>query len=83
MRVYRLHIRPKGGLADPVRSFEYCLREQVLGVGWRVDPPAGAALTWQQYEALAIRKHGSDSRSQFTKGRHHGLRVRGDQPCKL
>ena len=59
MRVYRLHIRPKGGLADPVRSFAYCLREHVLGVGWQVEPPAGATLTWEQYEALAIQEHGS------------------------
>ena len=36
MSVFRLHIRPKGGLGNVRDSFAYCLREGVLGLGWQV-----------------------------------------------
>jgi len=58
MSVFRLHIRPKGGLANPSISFAYCLREGVLGVGWQVEPPAGTALAWEAYERLAADAYG-------------------------
>jgi hypothetical protein len=56
--VFRLHIRPSGGLGDPAVSFAYCLREGVLGLGWQVEPPSGAVLTWEIYERLAADAHG-------------------------
>src|SRR5947207_1117571 len=59
MRVFRLHIRPQGGLADHARSFAYCLREGVLGVGWQVNVPLGKVLTWEEYQTLAVKEHGS------------------------
>ncbi len=47
MSVFRIHIRPKGGEANPKKSFDYCLNEQVLGMGWPVgDKP----LLWKEYE---------------------------------
>src|SRR5437016_11372088 len=58
MSVFRLHIRPSGGLGDPAVSFAYCLREGVLGVGWQVEPAPGTPLTWEAYERLAADAHG-------------------------
>jgi hypothetical protein len=59
MQVFRLHIRPKGGFADHFFSFDYCLRENVLGLGWPLDSPPESAVTWEQYEKLATEKYGS------------------------
>jgi len=49
MRVYRLHIRPGSGQ----NSFAYCLKQQVLGVGWQVSVEPETKLTWEQYEEAA------------------------------
>ena len=54
VRVFRIHIRPE---ADPQKSFAYCLKEGVLGVGWRVGVPQGTRLSWEQYEALALAEY--------------------------
>lgn len=37
MYLFRLHIRPQGGTSDVKTTFEYCIRNKILGVGWRVD----------------------------------------------
>jgi hypothetical protein len=58
MRVFRLHIRPSGGLGNAAISFGYCLRESVLGMGWQVEPPSHEPLTWEAYEKLAEGAHG-------------------------
>jgi len=55
MRIYRLHIRPKGGLGDTSFSFKYCLQQHVLGVGWGVS---GSPSTWTSYEKSALKKYG-------------------------
>jgi|GEM_PF-2477087 hypothetical protein len=34
MYVFRIHIRPQGGSASVKESFEYCLKNKILGVGW-------------------------------------------------
>jgi hypothetical protein len=52
MNVFRLHIRPKGGLGNPKVSFDYCLRTQVLGMGWGVAPDTMIS-SWADYEAAA------------------------------
>ena len=64
MQIFRLHIRPKGGLADPAFSFAYCLREQILGLGWQIEPPPGTVVTWELYEQLALAKHTSSDLSR-------------------
>jgi hypothetical protein len=57
MAVYRIHIRPKGGLADPIFSFNYCLKEQVLGLGWQTGQNSG--ISWDEYEKNAIEIFGN------------------------
>lgn len=36
MHLFRLHVRPQGGTADVKTTFDYCIRNQILGVGWRL-----------------------------------------------
>jgi|SRR5450631_4487614 hypothetical protein len=33
--LFRIHIRPSGGSASMPVTFAYCLKEKILGVGWR------------------------------------------------
>jgi hypothetical protein len=58
MNVFRLHIRPKGGLADHERSVDYCLRAGVLGAGWPIETPSESLVTWDLYERLATKEYG-------------------------
>jgi hypothetical protein len=64
MQVFRLHIRPKGGLADHLFSFDYCRKNGVLGLGWPVESPPESDLTWEQYEDLATKKYGKKDLSR-------------------
>lgn len=66
MAIYRIHIRPKGGLATPQFSFAYCLDKQVLGVGWQTYSAATIS-TWEEYEATASQHHGDLSQVRFLK----------------
>jgi len=68
MNVYRLHIRPQGGLAKPDVSFAYCLRAKVLGVGWQTYS-AKPISCWADYEAEASRHHPDLSRVRYLKDR--------------
>jgi hypothetical protein len=73
--LFRIHIRPGGGLGDAAISFDYCLREKVLGVGWQVEFPSGNDRTWENYESLAVQEFGTSelSRVRFL---HHNLQPR-------
>lgn len=53
MTVFRIHTRPKGGLADPKLSFSYCLSAGVLGLGWQTKSQDSNA-TWEEYKNEAI-----------------------------
>jgi hypothetical protein len=66
MTVFRLHIRPGGGLANPEFSFAYCLHEQVLGVGWQTYSDKMIS-TWEEYEAEANQQHDDLSRVRYLK----------------
>jgi hypothetical protein len=57
MNIFRIHIRPDGGLSDSAFSFAYCLDEQVLGVGWQTYTEKVIS-NWQDYEAEAGAEHG-------------------------
>lgn len=48
MNLYRIHIRPKGGTADIPTTFKYCLRQNILGVGWRTDSNSNTT-NWDEY----------------------------------
>ncbi len=57
MSVFRIHIRPSGGVGDPRISFEYCLQHGVLGMGWGL-PEAEPALNWDEYYEAAVAHYG-------------------------
>lgn len=57
MSVYRIHIRPKGGLANAKVSFDYCLKENVLGLGWQITTDS-KNINWAEYELKATEIHG-------------------------
>jgi hypothetical protein len=56
MYVFRIHIRPKGSEADMHTTFDYCLRNGVLGVGWRTDSKRNTK-NWDEYNGEASRKY--------------------------
>jgi hypothetical protein len=66
MTVFRIHIRPGGGLADSDFSFHYCLDEKVLGVGWQTYSDK-AISTWDEYETEASQHHDDLSRVRYLK----------------
>lgn len=66
MTVFRLHIRPGGGLANSEFSFAYCLQEQVLGVGWQTYSDKVIS-TWEEYETEASQHHDDLSRVRYLK----------------
>jgi hypothetical protein len=61
MRVHRLHIKPGRGQVKPALAFAYCLKQQVLGVGWPVPTLSQAPLTWEAYEKRAVKMYGRAS----------------------
>lgn len=63
MTVYRIHIRPGGGLADPKVSFSYCLQEGVLGLGWQTETQNNNA-SWEEYETEAAEIYGNSELSR-------------------
>ena len=63
MSVYRIHIRPKGGVANPKVSFDYCLKENVLGLGWQTETQNNDA-SWEEYESEAAEIYGDGELSR-------------------
>lgn len=63
MTVFRIHIRPRGGLADHPLSFDYCLKEKILGVGWQIETQNNS-VTWKEYETEALKIYGSSKLSR-------------------
>jgi len=57
MHVFRIHIRPQGGLAVPELSFSYCLKTMLLGVGWQIPKEPDELIDWNTYEQRAVEKY--------------------------
>jgi hypothetical protein len=68
MNVFRIHIRPTGGLKDSKLPFDYCLKEGVLGLGWQTESQTNSA-SWESYEAEASEQYGTKgiSRVRYLK----------------
>jgi hypothetical protein len=60
MSLFRIHIRPKGGKADSELSFKYCLKNNLLGVGWQVWKEPNEILDWKTYAVRAEEEYGGD-----------------------
>ncbi|MEA2103231.1 MAG: hypothetical protein U9P79_01125 [Candidatus Cloacimonadota bacterium] len=48
MYLFRIHIRPGGGSASMEDTFEYCLKNGLLGVGWRTETNKNTT-DWDEY----------------------------------
>ena len=59
MYVYRIHIKPSGGRADRQTTFQYCLDNRLLGVGWRVNTLINTR-NWDEYYEEASRIYGDN-----------------------
>ena len=57
MYVFRIHIRPQGGLANPGLSVNYCLKNKLLGVGWQIPKKENELIDWNAYEQRAAAKY--------------------------
>ncbi len=56
MYVFRIHIRPQGGTASMEDCFDYCLKNGLLGVGWRIDSKK-SSISWEYYLKEAEQIH--------------------------
>lgn len=56
MYLFRIHIRPQGGSADMETTFNYCLKNNLLGVGWRT-PSNRHTKIWDEYFSEASNEH--------------------------
>lgn len=56
MYVFRIHIKPQGGTADMQETFAYCLRNEILGVGWRTNSQRNTK-NWDEYFNEASQIH--------------------------
>jgi hypothetical protein len=52
MYLLRIHIRPYGGSATPEETFEYCKKNGLLGVGWRINSNTNIT-DWDEYFSAA------------------------------
>jgi hypothetical protein len=56
MFLFRIHIRPGGGNASIPVTFDYCLRNKILGVGWRITS-LRSTKDWNEYYELASKEY--------------------------
>lgn len=66
MYVFRIHIRPQGGIASMKETFDYCLENQILGVGWQVDSTNNPD-SWEEYLREAEEIHGNLNVCKYIK----------------
>ena len=57
MYLFRIHVRPSGGKADMQTTFDYCLRNGLLGVGWRTHSQRNTK-NWDEYFKEASQIYG-------------------------
>lgn len=67
MNIYRLHLRPAGSVSKE-ETFEYCLKNKVLGVGWKIYPQQQEA-DWDEFVELASKTHPNLNVCYYIKNR--------------
>lgn len=56
MYLFRIHIRPGGGSASMEETFDYCRKNGLLGVGWRIESNSNTT-DWDKYFTEASKIH--------------------------
>lgn len=64
MNIFRIHIKPKGGDANPSFAFNYCIKENVLGLGWQTNS-GESGISWTDYEKEAAEIYGNNELSRI------------------
>jgi len=68
MNIFRIKINPSGGDVSPSDTFQYCLDNNVLGIGWDVHEYGLAATqNWAEYEEKAMQKYDNISSVKYLK----------------
>ena len=62
--LFRIHIRPSGGTEDMAATFQHCLDNCLLGVGWRVDGLPNTT-DWDTYEQAAEQEYDSIQQPRY------------------
>lgn len=68
MHLFRMHIRPQGGSTDMHTTFDYCLRNGILGVGWRTNSNRNTR-NWDEYLNEASQIHNKLQVCQYIQKR--------------
>ncbi|MDA8375659.1 MAG: hypothetical protein M0Z50_01040 [Planctomycetia bacterium] len=68
MHLFRIHIRPYSGAADAKKTFQYCLDNGVLGVGWRLNEYQHIT-DWTEYEDSASKIYEKLDTCHYIKNR--------------
>ncbi len=66
MNLFRIHIRPSGGNANMNDTFQYCLNNGLLGVGWRVEKLSNTR-NWEEYEQAAAEHYESIQQPRYIR----------------
>src|SRR3954469_18235741 len=84
MYLFRIHIRPGGGSADMHSTFNYCLRNGLLGVGWRA-PNLNHTAEWETYYQAASGTHPNLNVCKYIQrwvGKDDLVWTRSPPPCR-
>lgn len=65
MNIFRMHIKPDGK-ASRKRTFEYCLENNLLGVGWKVQDVDNTK-NWEDYYEKAKEKYGKVNQCDYIR----------------
>jgi hypothetical protein len=68
MNLFRIHIKPGGGTADMHSTFSYCLKNEILGVGWRTRSNRNTK-DWEEYRNEASEEYHDLCVCEFIKNR--------------
>lgn len=56
MNIFRIHIKPGGGNKNFEQTFNYCINQSVLGVGWRTNELTSTR-NWDDFYEVASKKY--------------------------
>lgn len=70
MEIFRIHIRPTGGKASRSQTFAYCLKNNILGVGWRINELVSTK-EWKEYYNFAKQNYTNVNQCAYIKDNVH------------
>ncbi|MGE4489683.1 MAG: hypothetical protein AB7E95_09085 [Kiritimatiellales bacterium] len=68
MNLFRIHIRPQGGSDDMEKTFQYCMDNNLLGIGWRLKTRKNIT-DWAEYFDEASKIHSNLNSCKYIENR--------------